>query len=335
MDYQMNANHSIFGRYLDTSSARPATLERTHNILAIRNIFGPKSRKQAQTTRVRRHAGVRREHRQRDSRDLRADVDAVQLAGGRIFRRPVARHPHLHLRPWSDGGQRDQRFAFSGGELGGWRSWTTGRIRFRTTARESGDGTRSSVGANVAYATLDSFDYANAAGNFAFNGSVTGIGAGRLLTGPGVHVDARDAEHPAQPSVVHRGCTCRTRGGRSNRLTLNLGLRWEPYFGTWSDNGAISNFSPDNFSKGVKSTQFRERAGRPPLPWRRGFPRGQHGVEQAVEELLAAPRRLAWDVSGDGRLAVRSSYAINYDYSDGDLPAGAGVRRPVRQSPRP
>ena len=38
----------------------------------------------------------------------------------------------------------------------------------------------------------------------------------------------------------------------SDRLTLNLGLRWEPYFGTVSKNGAISNFVLDNFNKGIK-----------------------------------------------------------------------------------
>src|SRR5262245_2889298 len=50
IDYQLSANHSFFGRYLDHIEQRPATLERTHDLLAIRNIYGPKSRKRAQTS---------------------------------------------------------------------------------------------------------------------------------------------------------------------------------------------------------------------------------------------------------------------------------------------
>ena len=39
-------------------------------------------------------------------------------------------------------------------------------------------------------------------------------------------------------------------------MTLNLGLRWEPYFGTNFKDATISNFVRDNFDKGVKSTVY-------------------------------------------------------------------------------
>ena len=57
-----------------------------------------------------------------------------------------------------------------------------------------------------------------------------------------------------------------------------------------------------------------------------GFPAGKTGLNKQWWNL--SPRLgVAWDVTGDGRTAVRSSYAINYDYPGGDLPAGRGVRR--------
>ena len=119
-------------------------------------------------------------------------------------------------------------------------------IRCRRFSRVMGSPV--SVGANIAYATLDSFDYANAAGNFAINGSVTGIGLADFLVG-----QVSTLTH-GTPSILHNyqwyiGTYAQDAWTASDRVTLNLGLRWEPYFGTWSKNGAISNFSPDNFNQ--------------------------------------------------------------------------------------
>jgi hypothetical protein len=97
------------------------------------------------------------------------------------------------------------------------------------------------------------------------------------------------------------------------RVTLNAGLRWEPYFGTNFDNGAISNFVLDNFKKGVKSTVYANAPAGLIYPGDPGFPEGKTGLNKRW--LNFSPRvGLAWDVSGDGRTAVRSSYAMNYDY---------------------
>ena len=94
------------------------------------------------------------------------------------------------------------------------------------------------------------------------------------------------------------------------RLTLNAGLRWEPYFGTNFDNGAISNFVLDNFRTGVKSTVYVNAPAGLIYPGDPGFPDGKTGLSKRW--LNFSPRLgAAWDVSGDGRTAVRSSYAIN------------------------
>ena len=42
---------------------------------------------------------------------------------------------------------------------------------------------------------------------------------------------------------------------RTERVTFNLGLRWEPYLGT-SESGAVYSFNHDNFLRGVKSKVF-------------------------------------------------------------------------------
>ena len=40
-DYQLTANHQIFGRYFDTFERRPSMLSETHNILTIQTAYLP------------------------------------------------------------------------------------------------------------------------------------------------------------------------------------------------------------------------------------------------------------------------------------------------------
>jgi hypothetical protein len=99
----------------------------------------------------------------------------------------------------------------------------------------------------------------------------------------------------------------------SSRLTLNAGLRWEPYFGQNVQNDAIYNFDRDNFRNNVRSTVFVNAPAGLIYPGDEGFPGGKTGLNK--QWLNFSPRvGLAWDVNGDGRTAVRSSYAIAYDF---------------------
>ena len=310
IDYQLNANHSIFGRYLDHIEQRPATLERTHDLLVVRNTFGPKSRKRAQTsafgdTMVFGSHAVNAIRATYVRTSTRSNSPADKFFDGPSLGIPIYTYvPGVIAVSVTNG------FAFSGG------SSVAGVVDNRAYQAQDDfskvmGGHQISVGANMAYATLDSFDYANAAGNFAFNGSLTGIGLGDFLTG-----QASTLTH-GTPSILHNyqwyaGVYGQDAWRATDRLTLNLGLRWEPYFGTVSKNGAISNFVLDNFNKGVRSIVY---ANAPPgllYPGDPGFPQGKTGLKK--QWLNVAPRvGAAWDVTGNGRFAVRSSYGINYE----------------------
>ena len=99
----------------------------------------------------------------------------------------------------------------------------------------------------------------------------------------------------------------------TDRITVNAGIRWEPFFGPAVRLGAISNFVPDNFRNGVRSTMF---VNAPPgliFPGDSGFPDSNSGLNPQWWNL--SPRvGVAWDVTGDGRMAVRSSWGLAYDF---------------------
>jgi hypothetical protein len=99
----------------------------------------------------------------------------------------------------------------------------------------------------------------------------------------------------------------------TDRMTINAGLRWEPYFGQNVRNGAVSNFSMDNFRQGIRTKRFVNAPVGLLYPGDPDFPDGNSGV--ATQWRNVSPRvGVAWDVTGDGRTAIRSSYGMNFDF---------------------
>ena len=102
-----------------------------------------------------------------------------------------------------------------------------------------------------------------------------------------------------------------------SRVTMNGGLRWEPFFGQNITSGSVTNFSMEKFRQAVKSSQFVNAPAGFLYPGDDGVPEGNTGTNRQWWNL--SPRAgVAWDVMGDGRMAVRSSYGIAYDFPTGD-----------------
>jgi hypothetical protein len=100
-------------------------------------------------------------------------------------------------------------------------------------------------------------------------------------------------------------------------LTVNAGLRWEPFLAPSELRGFVYNFSLANMINNVKTTQF---ANAPPgltFPGDPGF-NGKKGMNDHWDTF--APRvAVAWDPKGDGKTVVRASFGISYDFTAGEL----------------
>ena len=153
-------------------------------------------------------------------------------------------------------------------------------------------------------------------GNWIVDGHVTGLSLADFMIGRIASV-----EHGG-PNVLqivnwYTGWYGQDSWRASNRVTVNAGLRWEPYFGQNVLNNAVAIFNMDNFQHGVHSTVFHDAPAGLIYPGDAGFPRGQTGLN--VQWWNLSPRGgIAWDVRGDGRLAVRSSYSMGYDFMPGE-----------------
>ena len=103
----------------------------------------------------------------------------------------------------------------------------------------------------------------------------------------------------------------------SPRLTLNAGLRYEPFLPPEATNGAVYNFSLADMIAGRKTTVYKNAPPGLTFPGDPGFP-GNSGMNRQWN--LFAPRvGVAWDPSGKGRFSIRASYALAYDFNSGEL----------------
>ena len=163
-------------------------------------------------------------------------------------------------------------------------------------------------------------------GTYAFNGAATGLGMADFLTG------ALTTLNQGSPTVwsgrqAYVAAYVADAWKATRNLTVNYGLRWEPFLPLYLTDGAIYSFSDERFDKGIKSTVFPNGPAGMYFPGDPGFPK-----KSSIHTKLyyVAPRLgLAWDPRGDGRTSIRASYGIAYDFSGSNTFGGTAQSPPV------
>ena len=315
VDYQRTADDTIFGRYMATSAVQPIPMRDGDTVLSLFDAAN--------------NAGL-----------LGLDAVAHSLALGdtRVFgantvnslrfafnRSAVSRLAPETFDPYDIGSDvySYQPHVMWLRVQGAFEAQNQGPSRFLTNASQVSDDFtvvrgdhQISLGADAAYWQYYFETQARSGGFWIFTGQLTGSGLSDYLMGR-----VGRLEHGG-PAVLpmdqwYVGLYAQDTWRATPRVTINAGLRWEPYFGQNVKSGAVYNFSRENLRTNTRSQTFVNAPAGLIYPGDPGFPPGKRGLY--TQWLNFSPRGgIGWDVGGNGRTALRASYGLTYDFPNAE-----------------
>jgi len=309
IDYQWNANHSVFGRYLVESQLIPPSYDLNHSILTfINSSVGTDGLAQAFTLGDTYLFGANVVNSLRLSANRMAggktrpqNIDQAAAGLADVGVKMFSYDPHV---PY---------FNITGGTN---MSVQDGPSRLATFAVSDDlsairGNHQLAIGASAAAWWVISKSNSWSPGRMAFDGSATGLGMGDFfvgITSQFIMGTRTDQSKRSKYIGLYAADTWKV----NQKLTLNYGLRWEPFFPIINLDGSSVHFDIDAFRKGIKTTRFINAPAGLFFDGDPGFPNGQ-GMHNKWWNF--SPRLgVAWNVTGDGRTSVRASVGTSYDY---------------------
>ena len=312
VDYQWTPNHSIFGRTLIMPAKTTGPYEFDKNLL-LTNTEGLDALAQswAVGSTYLINANMVQAFRLSVNRTANLRLGTEFFSNCSVGIRQYCGWDPNHMGPFSVTGgfaigssisPRTNRYRPTAYQLNDDLSWVRGSHQM-------------SFGGAVTHARFISENHFASSATIQVNGQVTGVGLADFLLGriSNFFQGAPNVHYAKQTFFALYGADT---WKATPKLTLNYGLRWEPYLPQTIPNGQIYNFDEDRFRQGLKSTVFRNAPAGLIYPGDPGF-LGQKGINNQWRNF--APRfGLAWDVQGDGRTSIRASYAYAYAFVSGD-----------------
>jgi hypothetical protein len=162
-------------------------------------------------------------------------------------------------------------------------------------------------------------------GAFSFNGGATGLGLADFMVG------AINEYRQANPFTLdikqtYIGVYAQDTWRMSPNVTLNLGVRWEPWFPQEHQQNQIYSFDLARYQAGERSSVFSQAPPGLRYPGDEGFPT-RAGMERVWFNVQ--PRAgVSWDPTGEGRTSVRAGYGMNSNFVAGEFYFDAGQAPP-------
>lgn len=168
-------------------------------------------------------------------------------------------------------------------------------------------------GVDLMFSRYNEYNFYLGAGSYGFNGRWSGFDQADYVMGLLSSFQQSNGEIEFR-RYHYQGIYFADTFRLTPRLTLNYGLRWEPYTPLTDLNDRVVQFRPEEYARGTRSKRY---VNAPPGLFYPGdvvnghkIPKG--GVDASKKQL--APRiGLAYDLSGTGRMSIRAGYGLFYD----------------------
>lgn len=165
-------------------------------------------------------------------------------------------------------------------------------------------------GVDYLHQVMQVFNTQYSNGQFTFDGTVTGLSLADFLTGR-VGQMQQGADTHLNERNTYLGTYVQDAWKASSKVTLNYGLRWEPYFPLTNDDDHVLIFDPARFAANQRSSVYVNAPAGLIFPGDEGFP----GHASSKGNMMGfSPRAgVVYDPRGEGREVVRAGYSIVYD----------------------
>jgi hypothetical protein len=324
IDYQVNEKHRVFGRYIGTSFFRPPpfSLPEAQQNLLVTSIGG---RDQLATTLT---AGedyvissstlnsLRFAFNRTNITRTSTDFFSAPEVGINMF----SYMPHYMLLTVTNG------FQLGGG--------TESLSTFNTNEWQISDDLtivrgshQLAFGGNIAHWKSLSLANVRSPGQLSVDGTQTGLGLADFLTGRmGVNALVQAAPNTLDMAQTYIGLYAQDTWRVGTKLTINAGVRWEPFLPQQLLNGAVYQFDQTRFNSNVRSTVFPKAPAGLFFPGDAGFPTNA-GMQTQWGNF--GPRvGVTWDPNGDGKTSVRASYGRSYEFVNAQFHLNTSVAPP-------
>jgi hypothetical protein len=153
-------------------------------------------------------------------------------------------------------------------------------------------------------------------GTFSFNGFATGLPLADFLLG-NVFEFRQSTPFTLDIKQKYFALYGQDTWRLSPNVTMNYGVRWEPWFPQQHQQSQIYNFDINRFRAGTRSTVFPQAPAGLSYPGDEGFPTK---AGMYTEWLNIQPRvGVSWDPTGTGRTSVRAGYGMNSNFIAGEF----------------
>jgi len=166
-------------------------------------------------------------------------------------------------------------------------------------------------GGSIYQQRLNYFSGVNAVGTATFDGNQSGLVIGDFMVGKPVTF-AQGTVYGFYTRQFYTSLYAQDNWKVSSRLTLNYGVRWEPYLSPYNNRGENEHFDPTLFAQNVKTTVFKNAPAGLFFPGDPQYTSGKY-INGPVWNKFFPRVGLAWDPQGDGRMTIRAAYGMYGD----------------------